>query len=70
MNIYEKFVTQKMPDFLKTMNISKIITDKIEEMDILDVEKMILDIMKKELNALVNLGAFIGFVLGFLNLLF
>ena len=39
-------------------------------MDILEVEKIILDIMKKELNALVNLGAVIGFILGLLNLFF
>ena len=70
MKIYEKLITQKIPDFLKTINISKIVSDKIEAMDILEVEKMILDIMKKELNALVNLGAVIGFILGLLNLLF
>ena len=39
-------------------------------MDILEVEKIILDIMKKELNALVNLGTVIGFILGLLNLIF
>ena len=70
MNVYEKFITQKIPEILKVMNISKIISDKIEAMDILEVEKMIIDIMKKELNALVNLGAVIGFILGLLNLLF
>ena len=39
-------------------------------MDVLELEKLILTIMKKELNALVNLGAIIGFLLGLLNLLF
>ena len=70
MQVYEKVIIQKIPDFLKTMNISKIVSDKIETMDILEVEKIILDIMKKELNALVNLGAVIGFILGLLNLFF
>ena len=70
MQVYEKVIIQKIPDFLKTMNISKIVSDKIETMDILEVEKIILDIMKKELNALVNLGAVIGFILGLLNLIF
>ena len=70
MKVYENFITQKIPEFLKTMNISKIISDKIEAMDILEVEKIILDIMKKELNALVNLGTVIGFILGLLNLIF
>ena len=68
-NIYEKIVYEKMSDFLKTINISKIVTDKINAMDVLDLEKLILTIMKKELNALVNLGALIGFILGLFNLL-
>ena len=38
-------------------------------MDVLELEKLLLDIMKKELNALVNLGAIIGFILGLFNLL-
>ena len=70
MNIYEKVITDSMPKFIKTMNISKIISDKIEAVDILEVERLIFDIMKKELNTLVNLGAVIGFMLGLLNLLF
>lgn len=70
MNIYEKIVTEKISDFLRTINISKIVTDKINSMDVLELEKLILLIMKKELNALVNLGAVIGFLLGLLNLLF
>lgn len=68
-NTYEKIVSQKISDLLKTINISKIISDKINAMDVLELEKLLLSIMKKELNALVNLGALIGFVLGLLNLL-
>lgn len=70
MNIYEKVVTNKISNLLKNINISKMITDKINSMDVLELEKLILLIMKKELNALVNLGAIIGFILGLLNLLF
>ena len=69
-NIYEKIVNDKISDLLKTINISKMVTEKINSMDVLELEKLLLKIMKKELNALVNLGALIGFVLGFLNLLF
>ena len=37
---------------------------------VLELEKLLLSIMKKELNAVVNLGAVIGFVIGCVNLLF
>ena len=70
MNIYEKFITNNLSNMLETINISKIVKDKISSMDTLELEKIILSIMKKELNALVNLGALIGFILGLLNLLF
>lgn len=68
-NVYEKVITEKISDFLKIINISKIVTDKINSMDVLELEKLLLLIMKKELNALVNLGALIGFILGLFNLL-
>ena len=69
-NIYEKFISNKLPDILETINISKIIKNKINEMDIKELENIIIKIMKKELNSLVNLGAFIGLILGMLNLVF
>lgn len=70
MSAYEKLVDTKISEFFKTINISKIVSDKIKAMDTLELEKLILNIMKKELNTLVNLGAIIGFILGLLNLLF
>lgn len=70
MSAYEKLIDTKISEFFKAINISKIVSDKIKAMDTLELEKLILNIMKKELNTLVNLGAIIGFILGLLNLLF
>ncbi len=70
LNIYEKFIIEKLPSIIKFIDISSIVKEKINSMDILELEKLILFIMKKELNALVNLGALIGFILGMINLLF
>ena len=44
--------------------------DKINSMDVMEMEKLVLQVMKKELDAIVNLGAVIGLVLGLVNLLF
>lgn len=70
MKVYENLIIERIPSILQNLNISKIIEDKINSMDMLEVEKLIFNIMKKELDTLVNLGAIIGFVLGLLNLLF
>lgn len=69
-SLYENFILEKLGYILKVIDISKIIEEKIKKMDMLELEKLILKIMKKELNSVVNLGALIGFVLGLLNLLF
>lgn len=69
-NLYKGVVSENIEKVLNAIDISKIISDKIEAMNMLELETLILDIMKKELNALVNLGALIGFVLGMVNLFF
>ena len=70
MNIYENFIIKTVPLILNNINISQIVENKISSMDVLELEDLILTIMKKELNALINLGALIGFLLGLFNLLF
>ncbi len=68
--IYQKVISEKLSSILKEIGISQIVTDKINQMDNLELEGLILKIMKKELNALIGLGALIGLILGLLNLLF
>lgn len=70
LSIYKKFVQEKFEEIIKSINISQIIEDKINSMDVLEIKKLILSVMKKELNALVSLGAVIGFVLGLFNIFF
>ena len=69
-NIYEKFIENNLEEILKKINIEKIIQDKINSMDMAELEKIILKVMKTELNAVINLGALIGFILGLLNIIF
>ena len=70
LSVYKKFVQEKFEELIKSINISQIIEDKINSMDVLEIEKLILSVMKKELNALVSLGAVIGLVLGLFNIFF
>lgn len=69
-NIYESFVRSKAGELIDKIDISKIVEEKICQMDVKEVETLTLSVMKKELNAIVNLGALIGFVIGLVNLLF
>lgn len=68
-NAYTALVDKKLGSALKRLDISGMIEKKINEMDVMEMETLVLAVMKKELNAVVNLGAVIGFVLGLFHLL-
>ena len=67
---YTTIITTHLPKILSTLDISKIIRDRINEMDMMETEKIILDVMKKELNAIVWLGALLGCIIGTVNSFF
>lgn len=65
--LYRMTITEHLPKILQTLDISKIVCDRINEMDMVETERIILQVMKKELRAIVWLGAGLGFLLGFVN---
>lgn len=67
--LYRTVITEHLPRILETLDISKIVTDRIIELDEADVEKLILQVMKKELRAVVWLGAGLGFLMGWVNVI-
>jgi len=68
--IYEKIITNKLSDIMNAIDIQSLVEKQINDMDVLELENLLLQVMKKELNAIVNLGALIGFILGLINLFF
>lgn len=69
MGAYESVIQNNLDHIMPLLNITQIAEEQINQMDVLELEELILTVMKKELNAIVNLGAFIGLILGMLNLL-
>ena len=67
-SIYVKFVNEKAEELAEKFHVAEIVEEKINAMDVLELENLLLGIMKKELNAVVSLGAVIGFILGLLNI--
>ena len=64
---YESIVREKLPQILETLHLSRIVEDRINAMEVAEVEELVMSIMKKELGAVVNLGALIGLLLGLVN---
>ena len=52
------------PELLDRIDVKGIAAQRIEAMDIDELENLVLSVMKQELQAVINLGAFIGAVIG------
>jgi uncharacterized membrane protein YheB (UPF0754 family) len=70
LNAYRVIITEHLPRILQDIDISEIIEQRIKEMDMEEVEAIILDVMKKELRAIVWLGALLGSIMGTVTSLF
>ena len=68
-SLYVTTIEVRLPRILAAVDLSKVIEDRINEMDMDEAEKIILDVLSKELRAIVWLGAGLGFIMGFVNLL-
>ena len=69
LDIYDTFVEKNGTEIAKGFDVCAVVEEKINAMDVKELEALILSVMKHELGMVVNLGALIGFVLGLLNLL-
>ena len=67
---YRQVISIHLPKILSTIDISRIIRDRINELDIEEGEKIIFAVMDKELRAIVWLGALLGCIIGTVNSLF
>ncbi len=64
LNAYRVIITEHLPRILQDIDISGIIENRINEMEMAEAEAIILDVMKKELRAIVWLGALLGSIMG------
>lgn len=67
---YRQTVENHLPAMLASLDIKRIIEDRINGMDTMEVERLIFEVMDKELTAIIRLGILLGFIMGCLNCLF
>ena len=68
-SIYRSIITEHLPKILESIDVGKIVRERINEMDVNETEKLIFQVMDKELKAIVWLGALLGMVMGSINIL-
>ncbi len=66
--LFNKLIDLKINNIIKTIDVEKLIYDRISELDVLELEKIILEVTKKELHAITFLGGVLGAILGVLNI--
>ena len=67
-SIYKNIISDHLPKILESIDISTIVRDRINEMDMDETENLILQVMNKELRAIVWLGALLGMLMGCVNI--
>lgn len=69
-SVYRTIISEHLPRILESVDIAKIVRERINEMDVNETEKLIFQVMDKELKAIVWLGALLGMIMGSINLLY
>lgn len=68
-SVYRTIISEHLPRILESIDIAKIVRERINEMDVNETEKLIFQVMDKELKAIVWLGALLGMIMGSINVL-
>ena len=67
-NTVDRFIENNAPKLIGYIKIKDIVEEKINQMDVKELEDLVMSVMKNELQAVVNLGAVIGAVIGIINI--
>jgi len=65
---YEKLIGAIGKKFNEFLDIASVVESKVDAMNPRELEDLAMSVMKKELSAVINLGALIGLILGVFNL--
>ncbi len=70
LGLYRELFENHIESILRAVHLDEIIERKIESFDARELETVVFGVMRRELRAIVYLGALLGFLMGFINLLF
>ncbi len=65
---FDYTMEKHVPSVMKDIDIEGIVTNRIDSMSVPELEALLMSVMKQELQAVINLGALIGAVIGAVNI--
>ncbi|RNC73313.1 MAG: DUF445 family protein [Desulfuromonadales bacterium] len=63
----EDLLQKEVPPLIDALDVSRMVEEKINTLDLLAVERLLLDIMEKHFLYINLFGALLGFIMGFMN---
>ena len=63
-----RMLLQEVPGVVEALNIQRVVRDKVDTLDLLQLERLLLSIMEEQFKYINLFGALLGFLIGLLNL--
>lgn len=68
-HLVEEMLMQEAPRLVETLNVRRMVEDKVNRLDLLQVEDLLMGVMKEQFKYINLFGALLGFLIGCANLL-
>ena len=65
-----KMLTSEVPGVVKSLDIRRIVTERIDSFDLLRLERLLLSIMEEQFKYINMFGGLLGFLIGCINIIF
>jgi len=63
-----RMLLKEVPGLVASLNIREMVTEKVDSLDLLRLERLLLSIMEEQFKYINLFGAFLGFLIGLINL--
>lgn len=63
-----RMLLQEVPGVVESLNIQRVVTDKVDSLNLLQLERLLLSIMEEQFKYINLFGALLGFLIGLVNL--
>ena len=67
--LIKRAALDSLDDIIASVDIPSIVEDRVNAMSVVQLEELVMSVMKHELNAVISLGGIIGVIIGVLNVI-
>ncbi len=66
--LIEEMLKKEAPRLVETLNVRRMVEEKVNSLDLLQVEDLLMGVMKEQFKYINIFGALLGFLIGFMNI--